>query len=79
MSWDHTEHIALEKSTMVNVTHPNGTVTTTASVSSLPDKDTKVKCVVSSGDATKEVSMVIPVTDQVSLAGERGHGLSIHA
>ncbi|XP_071186750.1 OX-2 membrane glycoprotein-like isoform X2 [Salvelinus alpinus] len=72
VTWDETE--ILENSTMVNVTHLNGTVTVTITSTlaafSLPDKDTRVGCVVSlfSGGVTKNVSMVIPASNQASFA-----------
>ncbi|XP_055764337.1 OX-2 membrane glycoprotein-like isoform X2 [Salvelinus fontinalis] len=75
VTWDETE--ILENSTMVNVTHLNGTVTVTITsmlaAFSLPDKDTRVGCVVSlfSGGVTKNVSMVIPARTQASFAGEK--------
>ncbi|XP_045554160.1 OX-2 membrane glycoprotein [Salmo salar] len=70
VTWDNTE--ILENSTMANVTHLNGTVTVTITSTlaafSLPDKDTRVGCVVSlfSGGVTKDVSMVIPARTQSS-------------
>eukprot|EP00063_Salmo_salar_P066424 XP_014041259.1 PREDICTED: OX-2 membrane glycoprotein-like isoform X1 [Salmo salar] len=73
VTWDNTE--ILENSTMVNVTHLNGTVTViitfTLAAFSLPDKDTRVVCVVSlfSGGVTKNVSMVIPARTQASFPG----------
>uniref|UniRef100_A0A4W5PFM0 Ig-like domain-containing protein n=1 Tax=Hucho hucho TaxID=62062 RepID=A0A4W5PFM0_9TELE len=71
VTWEDTE--ILENSTMANVTHLNGTVTVTitamVAASSLPDKDTRVGCVASSGVAVK-VSMVIPTRDQASFAGQ---------
>ncbi|XP_055764320.1 nectin-1-like [Salvelinus fontinalis] len=74
VTWDHIENISLDKSTMAEVTHPNETVTVTitamVAASSLPDKDTRVRCVASSVGAVKEVSMVIPTRDQASFAGQ---------
>ncbi|XP_055772203.1 OX-2 membrane glycoprotein-like, partial [Salvelinus fontinalis] len=73
VTWDETE--ILENSTMVNVTHLNGTVTVTITsmlaAFSLPDKDTRVGCMVSlfSGGVTKNVSMVIPARNQAQFAG----------
>ncbi|XP_045554152.1 nectin-1-like isoform X1 [Salmo salar] len=71
---DHIENISLDKSTMADVTHSNETVTVTitamVAASSLPDKDTRVRCVASSRGAVKEVSMVIPTRDQASFAGK---------
>eukprot|EP00063_Salmo_salar_P031749 XP_014006584.1 PREDICTED: uncharacterized protein LOC106574974 isoform X2 [Salmo salar] len=70
VTWDNTE--ILENSTMINVTHLNGTVTviitSTLAAFRLPDKDTRVGCVVSlfSGGVTKNVSMVIPARTQAS-------------
>ncbi|XP_045569805.1 OX-2 membrane glycoprotein-like [Salmo salar] len=70
VTWDNIE--ILENSTMINVTHLNGTVTVTITSTlaafSLPDKDTRVGCVVSlfSGGVTKNVSMVIPARTQAS-------------
>eukprot|EP00063_Salmo_salar_P067299 XP_014042134.1 PREDICTED: OX-2 membrane glycoprotein-like isoform X2 [Salmo salar] len=70
VTWDNTE--ILENSTRANVTHLNGTVTVTITSTlvafSLPDKDTRVGCVVSlfSGGVTKNVSMVIPARTQAS-------------
>lgn len=75
VTWDNTE--ILENSTMINVTHLNGTVTViitfTLAAFSLPDKDTRVVCVVSlfSGGVTKNVSMVIPARTQASFPGEK--------
>ncbi|XP_045554164.1 OX-2 membrane glycoprotein-like isoform X2 [Salmo salar] len=69
VTWDD---MMIEHSTMVNVTHLNGTVTVTITFTlaafSLPDKDTRVGCVVSlfSGGVTKNVSMVIPARTQAS-------------
>uniref|UniRef100_A0A4W5P8J2 Ig-like domain-containing protein n=1 Tax=Hucho hucho TaxID=62062 RepID=A0A4W5P8J2_9TELE len=74
VTWHHIENISLDKSTMADVTHPNETVTVTitamVAASSLLDKDTRVGCVASSGGAVKEVSMVIPASDQASFAGQ---------
>ncbi|XP_034145479.1 OX-2 membrane glycoprotein-like [Esox lucius] len=78
--------LVLENSTTVNVTHPNGTVTvtitTTLAVPSLPDNDTMVRCLVSSGYIIKEGSVNIPnlfagpSSPPVSNNGLiRGHGL----
>ncbi|KAM9397091.1 OX-2 membrane glycoprotein-like isoform 2-T2 [Salvelinus alpinus] len=73
VTWEDTE--ILENSTMANVTHLNGTVTVTITsmlaAFSLPDKDTRVGCMVSlfSGGVTKNVSMVIPASNQASFAG----------
>ncbi|KAK6325647.1 hypothetical protein J4Q44_G00049890 [Coregonus suidteri] len=73
VTWDDTE--ILEHSTMANVTHLNGTVsvtiTSTLAAFSLPDKDTRVGCMVSlfSGGVTKNVSMVIPARIQAPFAG----------
>ncbi|CAB1327505.1 unnamed protein product [Coregonus sp. 'balchen'] len=59
VTWEDRE--ILENSTMANVTHPNGTVsvtiTSTLAAFSLPDKDTRVGCMVSlfSGGVTKNV------------------------
>uniref|UniRef100_A0A4W5K438 Ig-like domain-containing protein n=1 Tax=Hucho hucho TaxID=62062 RepID=A0A4W5K438_9TELE len=70
VTWDNTE--ILENSIMASVTHLNGTVTITSTLAelSLPDKDTRVGCVVSlfSGGVTKNVSMVIPGRTQASFA-----------
>eukprot|EP00063_Salmo_salar_P068474 XP_014043309.1 PREDICTED: OX-2 membrane glycoprotein-like [Salmo salar] len=74
VTWDD---MMIEHSTMVNVTHLNGTVTVTITFTlaafSLPDKDTRVGCVVSlfSGGVTKNVSMVIPARTQSSFPGEK--------
>ncbi|XP_045074399.1 nectin-4-like [Coregonus clupeaformis] len=72
VTWEDSE--ILENSTIANVTHPNGTVTVTITAAvaafSLPDKDTMVRCVVSSGGAIKQRSMVIPARDQASFAGQ---------
>uniref|UniRef100_A0A674BRH4 Ig-like domain-containing protein n=1 Tax=Salmo trutta TaxID=8032 RepID=A0A674BRH4_SALTR len=74
VTWDD---IMIEHSTMVDVTHLNGTVTVTMTSTlaafSLPDKDTRVGCVVSlfSGGVTKNVSMVIPARNQASFPGEK--------
>ncbi|XP_045555354.1 OX-2 membrane glycoprotein [Salmo salar] len=63
VTWDD---IMIEHSTMVDVTHPNGTVTMTTTVtvvvSSLTDKE--VRCVASMffSDVTKNASMVIPAS-----------------
>uniref|UniRef100_A0A8C7KJS1 Nectin-4-like n=1 Tax=Oncorhynchus kisutch TaxID=8019 RepID=A0A8C7KJS1_ONCKI len=71
VTWDD---IMIEHSTMVDVTHPNGTVTVTTTatvvVSSLTDK--KVRCVasLSFGGSIKVVSEVIPASDQASFAGQ---------
>ncbi|XP_010866149.3 OX-2 membrane glycoprotein-like [Esox lucius] len=66
VTWDETIKLVLENSTTVNVTHPNGTVTVTITsiveVPSLPDIDTMVRCVVSSGSAIKEGSRRIPTS-----------------
>ncbi|XP_029598899.1 CD226 antigen isoform X5 [Salmo trutta] len=74
VTWDHIENISLDKSTMADVTHSNETVTVTitamVAASSLPYKDTRVRCVASSRGAVKEVSMVIPTRDQASFAGQ---------
>ncbi|XP_055764318.1 nectin-4-like isoform X2 [Salvelinus fontinalis] len=74
VTWDHIENISLDKSTMAEVTHPNETVTVTITAmvasSNLPDKDTRVRCVASSGGAVKDFSMVIPTRDQASFAGQ---------
>ncbi|XP_045074398.1 OX-2 membrane glycoprotein-like, partial [Coregonus clupeaformis] len=73
VTWEDTE--ILENSTMANVTHPNGTVSVTITsmlaAFSLPDKDTRVGCMVSlfSGGVTKNISMVIPARTQASFAG----------
>ncbi|XP_064820956.1 OX-2 membrane glycoprotein-like [Oncorhynchus masou masou] len=70
VTWKDTE--ILENSTMANVTHLNGTVTVTITSTlvafSLPDKDTRVGCMVSlfSGGVTKNVFMVIPARTQAS-------------
>ncbi|XP_055764338.1 OX-2 membrane glycoprotein-like [Salvelinus fontinalis] len=70
VTWEDTE--ILENSTMVDVTHLNGTVTVTITSTlaafSLLDKDTSVGCMVSlfSGGVTKNVSMVIPASNQAS-------------
>uniref|UniRef100_A0A8C7KBQ6 Nectin-4-like n=1 Tax=Oncorhynchus kisutch TaxID=8019 RepID=A0A8C7KBQ6_ONCKI len=70
VTWEDTE--ILENSTMANVTHLNGTVTVTITSTlaafSLPDKDTRVGCMVSlfSGGVTKNVSMVIPARTHAS-------------
>ncbi|XP_070968230.1 OX-2 membrane glycoprotein-like [Oncorhynchus clarkii lewisi] len=69
VTWDD---IMIEHSTMVDVTHPNGTVTVTTTatvvVSSLTAK--KVRCVasLSFGGSIKVVSEVIPASDQASFA-----------
>ncbi|XP_045074489.1 OX-2 membrane glycoprotein-like [Coregonus clupeaformis] len=72
VTWEDSE--ILEHFTIANVTHPNGTVTVTitavVAAFSLPDKDTMVRCVVSSGGAIKQRSMVIPARDQASFAGQ---------
>ncbi|CAB1327508.1 unnamed protein product, partial [Coregonus sp. 'balchen'] len=72
VTWEDSE--ILENFTIANVTHPNGTVTVTITATvaafSLPDKDTMVRCVVSSGGAIKQRSMVIPARDQASFAGQ---------
>ncbi|XP_029598909.1 nectin-4-like isoform X2 [Salmo trutta] len=74
VTWDHIENISLDKSTMSDVTHSNETVTVTitamVAASSLPDQDTRVRCVASSRGAVKEASMVIPTRDQASFAGQ---------
>ncbi|XP_031669151.1 OX-2 membrane glycoprotein [Oncorhynchus kisutch] len=73
VTWEDTE--ILENSTMANVTHLNGTVTVTITSTlaafSLPDKDTRVGCMVSlfSGGVTKNVSMVIPARTHASFPG----------
>ncbi|XP_036807297.1 OX-2 membrane glycoprotein-like [Oncorhynchus mykiss] len=73
VTWEDTE--ILENSTMANVTHLNGTVTVTITSTlaafSLPDKDTRVGCMVSlfSGGVTKNVFMVIPGRTQASFPG----------
>eukprot|EP00063_Salmo_salar_P066518 XP_014041353.1 PREDICTED: nectin-4-like [Salmo salar] len=74
VTWDHIENISLDKSSMADVTHSDETVTVTitamVAASSLPDKDTRVRCVASSRGAVKEVSMVIPTRVQASFAGQ---------
>ncbi|XP_071186732.1 OX-2 membrane glycoprotein-like isoform X2 [Salvelinus alpinus] len=73
VTWDHIENISLDKSTMADVTHSNETITVTITAmvasSNLPDEDTRVRCVASSGGAIKDFSMVIPTRDQASFAG----------
>uniref|UniRef100_A0A674BSM6 Ig-like domain-containing protein n=1 Tax=Salmo trutta TaxID=8032 RepID=A0A674BSM6_SALTR len=75
VTWEDTE--ILENSTMASVTHHNGTVTVTITSTlaafRLPDKNTRVGCVVSlfSGGVTKNISMVIPARTQASFPGEK--------
>ncbi|XP_071186745.1 nectin-1-like isoform X2 [Salvelinus alpinus] len=63
VTWDH---IMIEHSTMVDVTHPNGTVTMTTTVtvvvSSLTDKEVRCVASMSFSDVTKNASMVIPAS-----------------
>uniref|UniRef100_A0A8C7KDP7 Nectin-4-like n=1 Tax=Oncorhynchus kisutch TaxID=8019 RepID=A0A8C7KDP7_ONCKI len=63
VTWDD---IMIEHSTMVDVTHPNGTVTMTTTVtvvvSSLTDKEVRCVASMSFSDVTKNVSMVIPAS-----------------
>ncbi|XP_010867609.2 OX-2 membrane glycoprotein [Esox lucius] len=63
VAWNE-KPLALENSTTLNITHPNGTVTvtitSTLAVPSLPDNDTMVRCLVSSGYIIKEGSVNIP-------------------
>ncbi|XP_042174111.1 nectin-4 isoform X1 [Oncorhynchus tshawytscha] len=62
VTWDD----MIEHSTMVDVTHPNGTVTMTTTVtvvvSSLTDKEVRCVASMSFSDVTKNVSMVIPAS-----------------
>ncbi|XP_010884448.1 OX-2 membrane glycoprotein isoform X2 [Esox lucius] len=59
VAWKVTEHFL--DSSAVNVNHPNGTVTVTiTSTMAVPNVDTMVGCVVSSGEVIKEVSKEIP-------------------
>ncbi|KAJ8004146.1 hypothetical protein DPEC_G00155740 [Dallia pectoralis] len=64
VSWDETLHFPWETSSIINVTHSNGSVTVTISlmtaVSSLQENDTMVRCVVSSGTDIREDSIKIP-------------------
>ncbi|XP_034145462.1 OX-2 membrane glycoprotein isoform X2 [Esox lucius] len=66
VTWDETAQLALKNSTTVNVTHPNGTVTvtitSTVAVPSLPDNDTMVRCLASSGYVIREGSIKTPTT-----------------
>ncbi|XP_036838250.1 nectin-1 isoform X1 [Oncorhynchus mykiss] len=63
VTWDD---IMIEHSNMVDVTHPNGTVTMTTTVtvvvSSLTDKEVRCVASMSFSDVTKNVSMVIPAS-----------------
>ncbi|XP_038843185.1 OX-2 membrane glycoprotein-like [Salvelinus namaycush] len=63
VTWDD---IMIEHSTMVDVTHPNGTVTVTTTVtvvvSSLTDKEVRCVASMSFSDVTKNASMVIPAS-----------------
>ncbi|XP_055764322.1 OX-2 membrane glycoprotein-like [Salvelinus fontinalis] len=63
VTWDD---IMIEHSTMVDVTHPNGTVTMTTTVtvvvSSLTDKEVRCVASMSFSDVTKNASMVIPAS-----------------
>ncbi|KAL1022022.1 hypothetical protein UPYG_G00021210 [Umbra pygmaea] len=71
--WDIRNHLALDYSPMVNITHPNGTVTVTISstvaVPSLPDHSTVFGCVVSSGSVNQAVYMEIPGQHKVVDSG----------
>ncbi|XP_029599602.1 OX-2 membrane glycoprotein isoform X2 [Salmo trutta] len=77
VTWDD---MMIEHSTMVDVTHPNGTVTMTTTVtvvvSSLTNKE--VRCVASMffSDVTKNASMVIPasITGQSQVSDDRISG-----
>ncbi|XP_019899845.3 OX-2 membrane glycoprotein [Esox lucius] len=64
VAWHETAHLALEN--LTTVTHPNGTVTvtitSTLAVPSLPDNDTMVRCLASSGYIIKEGSVNIPTS-----------------
>ncbi|XP_014004715.2 nectin-4 isoform X3 [Salmo salar] len=63
VTWDDT---MIEHSTMVDVTHPNGTVTMTTTVtvlvSSLTNKEVRCVASMSFSDVTKNASMVIPAS-----------------
>ncbi|KAM9397084.1 nectin-4-like isoform 2-T2 [Salvelinus alpinus] len=63
VTWDD---IMIEHSTMVDVTHPNGTVTMTTTatvvVSSLTDKEVRCVASMSFSDVTKNASVVIPAS-----------------
>ncbi|XP_070296551.1 OX-2 membrane glycoprotein-like isoform X2 [Salvelinus sp. IW2-2015] len=63
VTWDS---IMIEHSTMVDVTHPNGTVTMTTTVtvvvSSLTDKEVRCVASMSFSDVTKNASVVIPAS-----------------
>ncbi|XP_045554147.1 uncharacterized protein isoform X2 [Salmo salar] len=71
VTWDD---IMIEHSTMVDVTHPNGTVTMTTTVtvlvSSLTNKEVRCVASLSFGGSIKAVSEVIPASDQASFAGK---------
>uniref|UniRef100_A0A674B9N5 Nectin-4-like n=1 Tax=Salmo trutta TaxID=8032 RepID=A0A674B9N5_SALTR len=71
VTWDDR---MIEHSTMVDVTHPNGTVTMTTTVtvvvSSLTDKEVRCVASLSFGGSIKVVSEVIPASDQASFAGQ---------
>ncbi|XP_064878930.1 nectin-1-like isoform X3 [Oncorhynchus nerka] len=77
VTWDD---IMIEHSTMVDVTHPNGTVTMTTTVtvvvSSLTDKEVRCVASMSFSDVTKNVSMVIPasITGQSQVSDDRISG-----